>query len=70
MKKYLPAVKAAVLFCAAVTVILRFILYKYDAAIPQEAKRVLGAVSAVAAAILLLSGVVWVLTERAGKKGT
>ena len=68
-KRWLPFVKAAVLLCAAVTVIFRFLLSKYAEVLPQEAVRPLRVISLVSAALLLVFGLVWALAERTGKKG-
>ncbi len=67
--KLLPVVRAIVLVSAALTVLLRFLAYKYDTVLPETLRRQMNAVSVAAAAVLLASGLVWILLERTSKKG-
>ena len=62
--KVLPPLKAAVLLLAAVTVVLRFLCYKYAELLEPSALRLMQTVSLVSAAGLLLCGAAWAILEK------
>ena len=62
------ALKAAVLLLAAVTLVLRFVCYKYGEVLEPAVLRLMQAVSLAAAAGLLLCGAVWAILEKKQNK--
>ena len=64
------AVKAVLIACAAAVCILRFVSFRYEAALPPAARRAMLAVSAACAAACVLCAVIWVILEKKGKNGT
>ena len=64
------AVKSALLVCAAAVCVLRFISFRYRAALPPRADRALLLASAVCGALSLLLAAAWIVLEKKGKNGT
>ncbi|MBQ7689436.1 MAG: hypothetical protein IJT27_09490 [Clostridia bacterium] len=60
----IKAVKIAVLFFAALTVVFRFLLYKYDTVFSLQTVGALRIGSYIAAGLLLLCGVLWTVLEK------
>lgn len=69
MKGLLLIVKILVLLSAGVLAVLRFVSFKYEASFTKEQLHLFLIISIVAAAVLVLSGGVWVLIVKLGEKG-
>lgn len=61
------AVKTALILCAAAVCVLRFISFKYEAALSPEARRATFAASVICAAVCVLCAVLWVILEKKEK---
>lgn len=72
MKILQTVVKILVLISAAGLAVLRFVSFKYETAFSESELHMFFVISVVCAAVLILSGAVWVITvkkqEKAGKK--
>lgn len=64
------AVKAALIVCAAAVCILRFVSFKYEAALPPAARRAMLAAGVICAVLCLLCAAAWIILEKKGKNGT
>ena len=62
--------KALVILCAAAVCILRFIAFRYEAALSPELRRVFFIVSLAAAAFCAAGAALWVFIEKKEKNGT
>lgn len=68
MKTLTSVVKLLILLSAAGLAVLRFVSFKYEAALSADTLRLFFLLSLVSAGVLLVSGIVWVLLERRGEK--
>ena len=64
------ALKALVILCAAAVCILRFVSFKYEAALSPGLRRAFFIVSLVAAALCAAGAALWVCIEKKEKNGT
>ena len=64
------ALKALVIFCAAAVCLLRFVSFKYEAALSPGLRRIFFIVSIAAAALCAAGAALWVITEKKEKNGT
>ena len=62
--------KAPVILCAAAVCLLRFVSFKYEAALSPGLRRVFFFVSLAAAALCAAGAALWVITEKKEKNGT
>lgn len=63
------AVKAVLIVCAAAVCVMRFVAFKYEAALPPELRRAMLPASVVCAALCALCAALWVILEKKGKNG-
>lgn len=68
MKVLLNIIRLLVLCSAAVTVVLRFVSFRYADTLSAEALRLMLVISIISAAVLLVSGAVWVILEKRREK--
>lgn len=62
--------KASVIVSAAAVCVLRFLSFKYDAALSPGVKRAFFIISVAGAAVCAVCAALWVAAEKKGKNGT
>ncbi len=64
------AVKTALIVCAAALCALRFVSFRYEAALSPETRRAMLTAGVVCAAACAVFAVLWIILEKKGKNGT